>query len=142
MSNQKNIKRIYNIVIIILLLLALGYVFSRFIHLGDVEFTDDAQVHRLITPVNTRVQGFIKEIRFTDYQHVKKGDTLIVIDDAEYQLQLAQAEAGYRGSKSGSSVISASMNTTQGNVRVASAGIEEARVTCRMPRPTMTAMPL
>lgn len=128
MSNQKNIKRIYNIVIIILLLLALGYVFSRFIHLGDVEFTDDAQVHRLITPVNTRVQGFIKEIRFTDYQHVKKGDTLIVIDDAEYQLQLAQAEAGYRGSKSGSSVISASMNTTQGNVRVASAGIEEARV--------------
>ena len=126
--NKKVIKRIYNVVVILFLIGAIAWAFSHFVHGGNVEYTDDAQVNRHITPINTRVQGFIKEIRFSDYQHVKKGDTLVVIEDAEYRLQLAQAEAGLRGSKSSSSVVSASMNTTNSNVATASAGIEEARV--------------
>ena len=126
--NNKNTKRIYNTIIIILLLTAIGYACSRLIHWGNVEWTDDAQVYRHITPINTRVQGFIKEIRFGDYQHVRKGDTLVIIDDAEYRLQLAQAEAGLQGSRSGSSAVSAGMEVTAANVRVAAAGIEEARV--------------
>ncbi|MBQ2210530.1 MAG: HlyD family secretion protein [Prevotella sp.] len=128
MKNQKHIKRTYNVVIIAVVLLALGYVCSRFLHLGSKEWTDDAQVQRHITPLNARVGGFIKEIRFEDFQHVKKGDTLVIIEDAEYQLQLAQAEAQLKGQRSGSSVVSAGMNTTASNVRVASAGIDEARV--------------
>lgn len=127
-NNKKLIKRIYNVVIIVLLLALVVYALSRLVHWCNVEYTDDAQVQRHITPVNTRVQGFIKEIRFEEYQHVKKGDTLVIIEDAEYRLQLAQAEANYRGSRSGSSAITAGMNTTTSNVRVASAGIEEARV--------------
>ena len=128
MSNQKNIKRIYNVAVIAAIVLALGYVCSRFIHWGNVEYTDDAQVQRHITPLNARVGGFIKEIRFDDFQHVKKGDTLVIIEDSEYQLQLAQAEASLKGSRSGASAVSAGMNTTASNVRVASAGIEETRV--------------
>ncbi len=128
MNNKKQIKRIYNAVIIAAMVLALGYVCSRFVHWGRVEYTDDAQVWRHITPLNARVGGFIKEIRFEDYQHVHKGDTLVIIEDAEFQLQLAQAEAQLKGSRSGSSAVSAGMNTTASNVRVASAGIEEARV--------------
>ncbi|MDE5874791.1 MAG: hypothetical protein K2H15_04015 [Muribaculaceae bacterium] len=42
------------------------WVASRFIHLGNVEFTDNAQVRQQIVPVNSRVQGYIKEIRFSD----------------------------------------------------------------------------
>ena len=128
MKNQKIIKRIYNVAVIAAIVLALGYVCSRFIHWGNVEYTDDAQVQRHITPLNARVGGFIKEIRFDDFQHVKKGDTLVIIEDSEYQLQLAQAEASLKGSRSGASAVSAGMNTTASNVRVASAGIEEARV--------------
>lgn len=127
MNNKKLIKRIYNVVIILLLIGAITYVVTRFAHPANTEYTDDAQVQRHITPINTRVQGFIKEIRFEEYQHVKKGDTLVIIEDAEYRLQLAQAEASYRGSRSGSSAISAGMNTTTSNVKVASAGIEEAK---------------
>lgn len=128
MNKKKQIKRLYNVVVIGLLIMAIGYVFSRFIHTGNVEYTDDAQVHRLVTPINTRVQGFIKEIRFSEYQHVHKGDTLVIIEDAEYRLQLAQAEANYHGSKSGRAAVSAGINTTVSNVKVAGAGIEEARV--------------
>ena len=125
---KKIIKRIYNAVIIAAILLALGYVCSRFIHFGRVEYTDDAQVWHHITPLNARVGGYIREIRFEDYQHVSKGDTLVIIEDAEYRLHLAQAEAQLKGSRSGSQAVSAGMNTTASNVRVATAGIEEARV--------------
>ena len=126
--NKKLIKRIYNVVIILVLLGAVAWCFCHFYHGSDVVYTDDAQVNRHITPINTRVPGFIKEIRFNDYQHVKKGDTLIIIEDAEFRLHVAQAEAGLRGSKSSSSVVTASMGTTASNVQTASAGIEEARV--------------
>ncbi len=126
--NKKIIKRAYNVVVILFLAGAAAWCFSHFTHGNDVEFTDDAQVCRHITPINTRISGFIKEIRFNDFQHVHKGDTLVIIEDTEYRLHVAQAEAGLRGSKSGSSVVTASMNTTESNVETAAAGIEEARV--------------
>lgn len=132
---KRTFKRIYNAIIIVLLLLAGCYALSRFVHFGKVEWTDDAQVHRHVTPINTRVQGFIKEIRFDDYQYVHKGDTLVILEDAEYRLQLAQAEANVKGSRQGGAAVSAGIHTTQSNVRAASANvaaadaaIEEARV--------------
>jgi len=132
--NKKQIVRTYNVIVIALLAAGVVYACSRFVHLGG-EFTDNAMVHRNLHPVNTRVPGFIKEIRFTEFQYVHKGDTLVVIDDAEFRLALAQAEAGLKGSKSGSGVVSASIGTVQSNmsaasagIRVANAGISEARV--------------
>lgn len=128
MMSKKIIKRIYNVVIIALLLCGIGYVCSRFVHFGNVEYTDDARVERHISPVNTRVQGFISEIRFEEYQHVKKGDTLVVIDDSEHLFRLAQAQADLERALSGKSADAASIRTTASNVTVADAGIEEARV--------------
>lgn len=124
--NKKIIKRIYNVVVVLFLVGAVAWCFSHFVHGVDVEYTDDAQVCRHITTINTRVPGFIKEIRFTDFQHVHKGDTLVIIEDAEFRLQVAQAEAGLRGSKSGSSVVTASMGTTVSNVQTHQLGSSRA----------------
>lgn len=128
MNKKRLIKRTYNVVVLLLLVAAAVYAASRFVHWGRVEYTDDAQVQRHITPINTRVQGFIKEIRFEEYQHVKRGDTLVIIDDAEYRLQLARAEAALRGTRSGTTVISAGISAAGNNVEAATATIEEARV--------------
>ncbi len=128
MISKKIVKRIYNVVIVALLLCGIGYVCSRFVHLGRVEYTDDARVERHISPVNTRVQGFISEIRFEEYQHVKKGDTLVVIDNSEFLFRLAQAQADLERALSGKSADAASLKTTASNVTVADAGIEEAMV--------------
>ena len=65
------------------------WVGNKFIHLGNIEFTDNAQVRQQIVPVNSRVQGYIKEIRFREYAKVKKGDTLVIIDDADMRLNVA-----------------------------------------------------
>ena len=135
MNKRKQVLRAYNIVVIALLVLGLAYVCSRFIHFGRKEYTDNAMVHRNMTPVNTRVQGFIKEIRFHEFQYVHKGDTLVILEDDEYRLALAQAEASLRGQKRGSGAVSAGMHTISRNVsvasegmRVANAGISEAKV--------------
>ena len=77
MVTRKTKKLVYNTIVIALLVIGIGYVCSRFLHLGSVEFTDNAQVKQHITPVNTRVQGFIKKIYFEEYQPIHKGDTLL-----------------------------------------------------------------
>ena len=85
MSTSKK-KWIPNVVLILVIVVGICWVASRFIHLGRVEYTNNAQVKQHITPVNTRVQGFIKKIYFEEYQRVCKGDTLVVIEDAEFCL--------------------------------------------------------
>lgn len=119
---------IYNILILCFLVGGLTYVCSRFIHLGNVEYTDNAQVRQHITPVNTRVQGFIKKICFEEFQPVKKGDTLLIIEDAEFKLRVAQAEADLSNALAGRSVTSAGIETTQSNIGVSDASIEEVKV--------------
>ena len=98
---QKNtiLRAVYNLIVLLLLLGGCYLVVNHFVHFGDGEFTDNASVQQHITPVNTRVQGFIKEIRFSEYQQVHKGDTLVIIEDSEFRLRLAQAEAWYRDKK-------------------------------------------
>ncbi len=46
-----------------------------------------------ISPVVARVGGYVKEIRFVDNQFVHAGDTLVVLDDRDYQVKLQQAIA-------------------------------------------------
>lgn len=126
--NKKTKKLAFNISVIIVLLLALGWVCSRFIHWGNVEFTDNAQVRQHIVPVNCRVQGFIRKIYFTEYQTVHKGDTLALIEDAEFRFRLAQAEADYQNALSGKTVMTSSIHTIQNNISVSDASIQEAKI--------------
>ena len=128
MVTRKTKKLINNTIVIALLIAGIAYVCSRFMHLGSVEYTDNAQVRQHITPVNTRVQGFIKKIYFEEYKPIHKGDTLLVIEDAEFKLRLAQAEADLANAQAGQQVTHAGIATTQNNLTVNDAGIEEVRV--------------
>lgn len=126
---MENIKKyVYNTVVIVLIAVGAIVVILNFSHFGNVEFTDNARVRQHITPQNTRVQGFIKEVRFEEFQKVKKGDTLVVIEDAEFRLRLAQAEADLARMEESSKATGTSIATTDAGIRVTNAGIEEARV--------------
>lgn len=120
-------KVIYNVIVVIILLCGIGFVLSRFVHLGRVEYTDNARVCQHITPINARVGGFIKEIRFEDYQYVCKGDTLLLIDDAEFRLRVAQAEADLANATAGRQATSAGISTTESHITVSDAAVEETR---------------
>lgn len=103
-------------------------VVDHFLQFEEGEYTDNATVQQHITPVNARVGGFIKEIRFNEYQPVHKGDTLVVIEDSEYRLQLAQAEANLQRELAGGDVTSSTIGVTRQNMSVSDAGVDEASV--------------
>lgn len=125
---RKTKKLLYNIFALVMLVAALAWVCNKFIHLGSVIYTENAQVRQLIVPVNSRVQGFISEIRFEEYSYVEKGDTLALIEDAEFCYMVAQAEANLANATTGKSAMYDVISTTERNLSVTDASIEEARV--------------
>ena len=52
-----------------------------FLDYKQTETSNDAQIEQYISPVNLRASGYIKKIYFTEHQEVRKGDTLLVLDD-------------------------------------------------------------
>lgn len=126
-------KKILSYIITTIVVIAAAYwVGSKFIHLGKVEFTDNAQICQQIVPVNTRVQGYIKEIRFKEYQPVKKGDTLVIIDDADMRLNVARANADYANALAGRNIADRTVESANANVAVSEASIAEAKVVMDM----------
>src|ERR1044071_90026 len=61
--------------------------FTKYIHALHHEETDDAQVDANISPVIPRIAGYVTEIRVKDNQKVKKGDTLIILDNRPELIQ-------------------------------------------------------
>lgn len=48
----------------------------------NYEITNDAFIDQYISPVNVRVAGYVREIRFKEHQFVRQGDTLVVLETA------------------------------------------------------------
>lgn len=120
-------------VVTIIVVAAAGlWVCDRFVRFGDVEFTDNAQIKQQIVPVNSRVQGYIKEIRFNEYAPVKCGDTLVIIDDSDMRLRVAQTRADYQNVLAGRNVANQTVGVASANVAVSEASIAEAKVLMEM----------
>jgi membrane fusion protein, multidrug efflux system len=60
---------------------------------ATIQTTNDAYVRAELTRLSSRVAGEILTVAANDFQRVKAGDLLIQIDPADYQAQVAQAEA-------------------------------------------------
>lgn len=73
-SQQKNKIRstIANSIVFIILIAGFYWLVREYFHIGDKDYTEAAQVEEFINPVNTRVAGYIKEIKFIEHQQVKK----------------------------------------------------------------------
>ncbi|AWH48914.1 hemolysin secretion protein D [Stenotrophomonas sp. SAU14A_NAIMI4_5] len=60
---------------------------------SSVMVTDNAYVRGQITVMAPQVAGYVTEVLVKDFQHVKKGEPLLRIDDRIYAQKVAQAEA-------------------------------------------------
>lgn len=128
MSHQKKPlhKKHFSIInALLILMVSGGLIWAGVIYfkLDKAEYTNDAQIEEFITPINTRVAGYIKKIYFIEHQSVKKGDTLILIDDRELKIALAQAEAAYMNAQAARNVTSSGVNTVKNNVAVSESNI-------------------
>jgi len=86
------------------------------------EETNDAQVEEYINPITSRVIGYIKEIKYEENQAVKKGDTLLIIDNSEYKLQQEEGEAALTNSQAQINVLESNVTTTS---KMTAAGLSQ-----------------
>lgn len=118
---------ILNTVSILLALSGIVWGVTFFYRYYTYEITNDASIEQYITPINVRISGYIKEVRFTEHQWVNAGDTLVVIDDREFRIKLKDAEAALLDAESSASVLSSNITTASTNIAVSRANIEEAK---------------
>ena len=133
LAPKKNLRFI--IVLVLLIVGGVWFGLTKYIHGLHHEETDDAQIEANISPVIPRISGYVTAIKVTDNQKVHKGDTLLVLDDRDLKLKVAQAEASLLTAQSNldaarasTNAASANIGTSRANVATISAQIESARV--------------
>ncbi|HYM93970.1 MAG TPA: HlyD family secretion protein [Chitinophagaceae bacterium] len=110
--------------LIILAVLVIGgawFGISKYHHSLHHEETDDAQVSADILPVIPRVSGYVKGILVKDNQQVKKGDTLMILDDRDYKLKVEEAEAALATARASLVNAKAITNVSKANIAISAA---------------------
>ena len=128
LKKQRRRQRVASAFGIIILLVGLAQIIQIFTDYRLNETSNDAQVEQYISPVNLRASGYIKRICFTEHQSVKKGDTLMILDDREYKIRVMEAEAALKDALAGAAVIGQSLHTTQASASVFEASISEVEI--------------
>lgn len=94
---------------------------------ANYEITNDAMIDQYIAPLNIRIPGYIKEIRFTEHQLVHAGDTLLVLDDREYQINVKDAKAALMDAEGSRDVLHSGIQTSEVNIAIHDANVAEAK---------------
>src|SRR3954471_2517937 len=93
-ENKKQKKnKVFATVLIVLVVLGAIFGITKYIHGKHHEETEDAQVEADISPIIPKVSGYVLKLFVEDNQPVKKGDTLVILDDRDLALKVLQAEA-------------------------------------------------
>jgi len=81
------------IIIAAVLMVILGVTIVYWIRSKSYETSDNAQLDCNIVPIRSVVAAYVRSIRFTDNEHVKKDQILIVFDTIEINARYNQAAA-------------------------------------------------
>lgn len=133
MEKQKKLRKlrtrniVLNIVCILLAGSGLWWTVNYFWRYINYEITNDAFIDQYVAPLNIRVSGYIKEVRFKEHQYVRQGDTLLILDNREYQIRMKEAEAALLDAHGSQSVLHSGIETSHTNIAVQDANIAEAK---------------
>ena len=92
-----------------------------FIYLQSLIFqtTDDAYIESHLVQIAPKVSGQVTEVYINDNQKIKEGDVVIRIDDTDYKVKLAQAEANYQKALLGQKVANANLAAVNSEIDLA-----------------------
>ena len=88
--------------------------------------TNDAYVRRDLTPLSTKVAGLVRKVNVGDYQHVRKGDELVLLEDEDYRAQVAQAAAAVEAAKAALENNRRQRELQDSRIERALAGVDQA----------------
>ena len=92
MEKKKTNKK-FILIFSVLIIVGTTYGIYKYVHSLSHEGTDDAQIEKNMNPIIPRVTGYVTKVYVKDNQFVKKGDTLFTIDNKDYLVKVADAEA-------------------------------------------------
>ena len=121
----------HTLVTVMAILVVLGGIIMGiwfFIFFREYEETNDAQVEQYVTPVMTRITGYLQEVRFSENQFVHKGDTLIVIDNREYKARLDMALADVENARNTVSAMGTNVAAVHSGVAIHQSQVAAAKV--------------
>ena len=81
------------LIVAAVLMVIVGIAIVYWIKSKSYETTDNAQLDCNIVPIRSVVAAYLRSIRFTDNEHVKKDQVLIILDTTEIKARFNQAEA-------------------------------------------------
>jgi membrane fusion protein, multidrug efflux system len=125
-AESKRKSNVFLIILIAMIILGGWFGISKYTYALHHEETDDAQVEADISPVIPRVSGYVNEIRVKDNQLVHKGDTLMILDDRDYKINLDRAEAALVTAKSNVDAARATTNAARLGIESSKTGISTA----------------
>lgn len=93
--------------------------------------TDNAYVGADSAQVTALVSGPVKEVRVSGTQAVKKGDILVILDDADQRIAVADAEAALRLARQRYGQADANADAARARVAARGADVAQARARLR-----------
>jgi membrane fusion protein (multidrug efflux system) len=97
-------------------------------HSGHFQTTDDAFIAARQFAVAPKVPGYLTAVPVTDNQHVAAGGVIARIDDRDYKVALAQAEAAVVAARAGIDNIDAQMHVQKAQIAESHAQLEQNKV--------------
>ncbi len=92
-----------------------------------VESTDNSYVKGKTTVLSSQINGYVKNVLVSDFDHVKKGQVLMHIDATTYDQKVTQAEAGVDQAQNALSNQSQNIAQRKADIVAAEAKVEQAR---------------
>lgn len=104
---------------------------SRFILTWGEQSTDNAQIEGHVVTLAARVAGTIQTLQVSDGQRVKKGDVLVLLDPADYDVRVAMAQADVDAATASRDAAAAQLvaltGSTAANLTGTSAGVKSSQ---------------
>ncbi|OHC20022.1 MAG: RND transporter [Pseudomonadales bacterium RIFCSPHIGHO2_12_FULL_40_16] len=92
-----------------------------------VESTDNSYIKGKTTVLSSQINGYVKDVLVSDFDHVKKGQVLMHIDATTYDQKVTQAEAGVDQAQNALSNQSQNIAQRKADIVAAEAKVKQAR---------------
>lgn len=111
---------IFTFLIVVGIILGAYYIYN----ILGYQSTDDAYVETTTVSVSPKVAGQIDKVLVIDNQPVKKGDVVAIIDQEDYKVKLAQAQASYDRAILNQNNAHANLNAANSEIELAQRDVE------------------
>jgi len=114
------------VVMAVILIAGIVFGYKKISYSMQNEDTENSQLQTNIVPVSPRIGGYVAAVYVGDNQQVKKGDTLVVLDDRDLKIKVEQAMINLENAKANVAVVKSNVNTADAGATATATSIATA----------------